>query len=67
MKYLGLPTLMDLKLASGLSNPRRAKGIVDVQQLIEALDLPEDFASKLNESVRAKYRELWTIVHSNPP
>ncbi len=67
MKFLGLPTLIDLKLASGLSNPRRAKDIVDVQQLIEALDLPEDFASKLNESVRSKYRELWSIVHSNPP
>lgn len=67
MRFLQLPRLLDLKLASGMTNPRRAKDLVDVQQLIEALDLPEDFALQLNPFVQEKYKELWTIIHSNPP
>jgi hypothetical protein len=47
MKYLALPTLIDLKRASGMTNPRRAKDIVDVQELIEALDLPENLAQQI--------------------
>jgi len=67
MHVLRLPTLVELKLASGMSNPRRAKDLVDVQQLIEVLDLPEDFANQLHPYVQAKFKELWTVVHSNPP
>ncbi len=67
MRFLPLPTLIELKLASGLSNPRRARDLVDVQELIDALDLPESLAEQLNPMVRDKYRELWSIVHSNPP
>ena len=35
--FLSLPTLIELKLASGLTNPLRGKDIVDVQELISAL------------------------------
>jgi hypothetical protein len=67
IRFLQLPRLIELKLASGMTNPRRAQDIVDVQRLIEALDLPEDFAAQLDPFVQEKYKVLWTVVHSNPP
>ena len=63
---LNISTLVELKLASGLSNPRRAKDIVDVQELIERLDLPANLADQLHPSVREKFKELWDVVHENP-
>lgn len=67
MRFLTLPKLVELKLASGISNPRRGKDLIDVQELIEHLQLPEDFANQLNPYVRDKFKELWTVVHTNPP
>jgi hypothetical protein len=67
IRFLQLPKLIELKLASGMTNPRREKDLVDVQSLIETLNLPEDFAEQLNPFVRDKYKEKWTIVHSYPP
>jgi hypothetical protein len=66
MYFLSLPSLIELKLASGISNPRRATDLADVQKMIETLDLPEAFAEGLHSSVRDKFRELWQVVHSNP-
>lgn len=67
MHILRLPTLIELKLASGMSNPRRAKDLVDIQEMIEVLNLPEEFGNQLHPYVRDKFKELWTVVHSNPP
>lgn len=67
MRVLRLPILIELKLASGMSNPRRAKDLVDVQEMIDKLSLVESFADQLHPYVREKFRELWRIVHSNPP
>jgi hypothetical protein len=67
IRFLQLIPLIELKLASGISSPRRGQDIVDVQRLIETLGLPEDLAERLNPFVRDKYREIWNIVHSNPP
>lgn len=67
MRILRLPALIEIKLASGISNPRRAQDLVDVQRTIEILDLPESFAEGLDPSVRERYRELWRVVHSYPP
>lgn len=66
IKFLGLPTLIEMKLASGMTNPRRGQDIIDVQRLIESMDLPLDLADELNPFVADKYRELWAIVHENP-
>lgn len=66
LRFISLPTLVELKLASGMSNPRRAKDLADVQELIDLLQLPESFGMELNPFVRSKYSELWKIVHSNP-
>lgn len=61
-RYLNLPTLVELKLASGMTNPGRLKDLADVQELIRVLRLPSNFADQLNEYVRAKYHELWQGV-----
>jgi hypothetical protein len=62
VKYIGLPTLVELKLASGISSAARLKDLADVQELIKVLGLPRDFASSLNPYVRPKYDELWAAL-----
>ena len=64
--YLGLPPLVELKLASGMTNAGRLKDLGDVQELIRVLSLKRDFASNLNPFVQAKYLELWDGVASSP-
>jgi Uncharacterised nucleotidyltransferase len=64
--FLALPTLIELKLASGMTNPLRAKDIVDVQELIGALNLGDDFAAQLNPFVRDKFLELVRLIRDNP-
>lgn len=58
-----LEKLIELKLASGLTAPHRMKDLVDVQELIAALDLPLDFSEKLDASVRIEYARLWELAH----
>jgi hypothetical protein len=67
IRFLQLLPLIELKLASGTTNPRRGQDLVDVQRMIETLNLPEDLADRLDPSVRDKYREIRTIIHTNPP
>jgi len=65
VKFIGLPRLVELKLASGMSGgPDRAKDLVDVQQLIKTLRLPRTFAGQLHDYVREKYEELWDGLRS---
>lgn len=59
IRFLQLPTLVELKLASGMTNPERSKDLVDVQEVIKLLGLSADFSDKLNPYVREKYQELW--------
>jgi hypothetical protein len=58
-RYIEMTDLVELKLASGMSNPDRQKDLADVQELIKTLSLPLDFAEKLNPYVQAKYIEIW--------
>ena len=67
IEYINLPTLVELKLASGMTNPGRLKDLSDVQELIRVLDLPASFAQQLNPYVRAKFAELWTGLREAPP
>ncbi|HEV7280274.1 MAG TPA: hypothetical protein VGN57_08690 [Pirellulaceae bacterium] len=64
--FLNLPTLVELKLASGMSGAGRRKDLADVQELVKALDLPRDFGGQLNEYVRLTYEELYDEVHGPP-
>ena len=59
---LPLPTLIDLKLASGMTAPHRLKDLADVQELIRILALPRRLAADLNPFVRDKFLELWQAV-----
>ena len=60
IRYLGLASLVELKIASGMTGGvARMKDLADVVSIIEALDLPLDFSQQLNPYVRPKYEELW--------
>ena len=59
IRVLSLPTLIELKLASGLTAPDRPRDFDDVIQLIRANELEQEFGARLHEYVRGKYAELW--------
>ncbi len=59
IKFAALPTLIELKLASGMTSPDRLKDLTDVQELIKLFALPVDFSADLSEYVRPKFAELW--------
>jgi len=59
ISYVALPTLVELKLASGMSGAGRLRDLSDVMELIKLLNLPRDFAQQLDPFVREKYLELW--------
>jgi hypothetical protein len=58
-KYVPPKVLVEMKLASGMTNPHRLKDLADVQEVIKALKLPISFADQLNPYVQDKFRELW--------
>ena len=60
ISYINLPTLVELKLASGMTGGlHRLKDLADVIELIKVLGLPADFGDQLNPYVRDKYAEIW--------
>jgi hypothetical protein len=62
--YVNLPVLVELKLASGMTNPGRMKDLADVLELIRAIQLPREFANGLNPFVQDKFRELWALTQT---
>ncbi len=67
IKYLSLPTLVELKLASGMTGGvHRLKDFADVVALIKEANLPASLVEELNPYVREKYSELWTALHESP-
>ncbi len=61
---LDLRTLVELKLASGLSAPDRLQDFADVIALIRVNALAQDYASALSNYVRDKYVELWKAAQT---
>jgi hypothetical protein len=59
IKYLSLPCLVELKLASGMTSPDRMKDLTDVLEVVKVLGLPKSFSSNLAPYVRDKYLEIW--------
>lgn len=59
MSYISLPKLVELKLASGMTNPGRLKDLSDVLELIKVLNLTADFGDQLDPYVRPKFSDLW--------
>ena len=66
VRCLTLPTLIELKLASGMTNPGRLNDLADIQRLIRLLHLTAAFGEQLHPFVQAKYHELWKSVDENP-
>jgi hypothetical protein len=67
IRFLSLPKLVELKLASGMTGGlHRAKDFTDVIALIETLKLPAGFADELNPYVRDKYLEILQGVQDSP-
>ncbi len=64
IRFLSLERLVELKLASGMTNAGRIKDLADVQELIRVLRLDAGFADRLDAYVRPKYAELWSAVAS---
>jgi hypothetical protein len=62
---INLETLIELKLASGMSNAGRVKDLGDVQELIRTLDLPAAFGDKLNPYVQPAFAALWNGVENS--
>ncbi len=67
VQVLGLTTLIELKLASGMTNPGRMKDLGDIQELIRTIALPAEIADQLDPTVRDKYLELWQALRDAPP
>ena len=55
---LALPSLIEVKLAAGMTRADRPGDLGDVIQLIRARGLPQAFADHLNPFVRSKFLEL---------
>ncbi len=66
VRYVTFEKLIELKLASGMSNPGRLRDLADVQSAIGALRVPREFGDKLHPWVRAKWFELWDAWDVDP-
>ena len=67
MHVIPMETLIELKLASGMSAPHRLRDLADVQDLITTLKLPIEFAKTLDASVRETFLKLWNSAHEDSP
>jgi len=65
-RVLPLTTLVELKLASGMTAPHRLKDLADIVELIRARGLPASFGDTLDPYVRAKFAELHAAASSAP-
>jgi hypothetical protein len=59
LRVVSLASLIELKLASGMTAPHRLQDLADVLRLIGAANLGRDFSDRLDPYVRGKYEELW--------
>ena len=66
IRYLRLIPLIEIKLASGMTNPGRLRDLADVQELIRVLQLPMEVVQQLNPFVREKFEELWQALANSP-
>lgn len=67
IRCLQLPRLVELKLASGMSNLQRMRDLSDVVDMIRTLNLPRELADELDETVRGRYLEFWDSLQNAPP
>jgi hypothetical protein len=65
-RIVPLATLLELKLASGMTAPHRLRDLADVIELVRARSLPASTADALSPYVRAKFLELHAAASSAP-
>lgn len=62
-----LETLIELKLASGMTAPHRLKDLADVIELIRLNALPAEYQDRLDPYVRDRFAELWQAAQAREP
>lgn len=62
--FLALSSLVELKLASGMSAVHRLRDLADVLELVRAARIPRSLAEELDPSVRSKFLELWDAAQT---
>ena len=58
-RLVSLETLIELKIASGMTAPHRLKDLADVIELIRVNALPAEYQERLHPYVRERFVELW--------
>jgi hypothetical protein len=61
-RIVSLPSLIEMKLAYGMTAPHRLNDLADLLRLIREAGLPRDLGSTLDPYVQAKYDELWALA-----
>ncbi|MBI4957203.1 MAG: hypothetical protein HY908_34640 [Myxococcales bacterium] len=64
-RVLPIRDLVELKLASGITNPNRLKDLADVQELIRHAALPLELGAELDPLVRDKFVEIWNATRKD--
>jgi hypothetical protein len=59
IRCISLQRLIELKLASWMTNSERPQDLADAQRLMRTLQLPRSFSDGLNPYVRGKFLEIW--------
>jgi hypothetical protein len=62
LRVVTLPVLLELKIASGMSAAHRMRDLDDAMRLIRANELPREYESNLDPSVRPRFLELWDLA-----
>jgi hypothetical protein len=65
IRTIRLGSLIELKLASGISAKARLKDLADVQETIKELKLPRSLGDTLDAYVRDTYYSLWDGVEAD--
>lgn len=63
--FITLKTLIELKLACGMTVTHRPRDFDDVIQLIRVNQLPADYVQNLDPYVASKFREMWDAAQIN--
>ena len=66
-RFVDLPTLINLKLASGMSHPGRRRDLADIQDLIRILGLTAKYAEVLDPYVRPTFLTLLSELSLEDP
>lgn len=62
LPFLNLKTLLELKIASGMTAAHRLQDLADAIQLIRVNALGQDYAGQLDPFVQEKFIELWNAA-----